>query len=122
MGDGGDDGGFVAAGGEVPVVFADFVDGDAVAVRAFVAGGPLGEHVREVARLDRRAFVVERKAVGREVVEPDAIGGFAFFENQGGGADAGVGLKHAAGQADDGLQVALGEEHFAEGGGGVGAA
>ncbi len=40
-------------------------------------------------------------------VEPDFLRRLAFLEEQQIGADAGVGLEHAVGQADDGVQVAL---------------
>ncbi len=43
-------------------------------------------------------------------VVPDVLGWAAFGEEQQVGFDAGVGRKHAVGQAHDGVQVALGQQ------------
>jgi hypothetical protein len=42
------------------------------------------------------------------LVIPDFLGGRAFGEEEEVGADAGVGIEDAIGQADDGVEVALG--------------
>ena len=46
------------------------------------------------------------------LVIPDLGGGLALGEEEEVGADAGVGIEDAVGQADDGVEVALGEERF----------
>jgi hypothetical protein len=63
------------------------------------------------------AFVVEGLAVGLDVVEPDVVGaaGVGLGEEQDGGGDAGLGLEDAAGQGNDGVELLLLDEHFAQG-------
>ena len=57
---------------------------------------------------DRLGHRVGLLPVGDAVlVEPDLLGRLALLEEQQVGADAGVGLEHAVGQPDDGVQVAL---------------
>ena len=54
-----------------------------------------------------RALVVQREAVGLDIVEPDVIGLAALGEDQDGGRHAGVGLEHARGQRDHRLELVL---------------
>ena len=63
------------------------------------------------------AFVVERHAVGVHVVEPDVVraAGVGLGEEKDGGGDAGVGLEHAAGQRDDGVEFLFLDENLAQG-------
>ena len=44
------------------------------------------------------------------LVVPDMFRGRALGEKEDIGADAGVGIEHAVGQADDGVQIAVGEQ------------
>ena len=54
-------------------------------------------------------------AIGNAVlVEPDLLGRLALLKEQKVGADAGIGLEDAVGQADDGVQVALLHQMFLE--------
>ena len=64
-----------------------------------------------------RASVIQAPAVGLHVVEPDVIGaaGVGLGEEEDGGGDAGVGLEHAAGQGDDGIELLLLDEYPAQG-------
>ena len=64
----------------------------------------------------RRALVVERQAVGVHVVEPDVVraAGVGLGEEQDGGGDAGVGLEHAAGQRDHGVELLVLDQHLAQ--------
>ena len=57
-----------------------------------------------------------RHAVGVHVVEPDVVGaaGVGLGEEQDGGGDAGVGLEHAAGQRDDGVELLVLDEDPAQ--------
>ena len=66
---------------------------------------------------ERGAFVVERHAVGVYVVEPNVVraAGVGLGEEEDGGGDAGVGLEHAAGQRDDGVEFLLLDEELAQG-------
>ena len=50
------------------------------------------------------------------VVEPDVVraAGVGLGEEQDGGGDAGVGLEHAAGQRDDGVELLFLDEHLAQ--------
>ena len=64
---------------------------------------------------DRLGHRIGLLAVGHAVlVEPDFLGRLALLEEQQVGADAGVGLEDAVGQADDGVQVALLHQMFLE--------
>lgn len=74
---------------------------------------PLGDGVGQIVAslaFKLSAFVIQRVAVGLQVVEPHALGGAALGENEDGGADAGVGFEHAAGQADDAFQLVVVEQ------------
>ena len=62
-------------------------------------------------------LVVALHAFGIGVlVVPDVLGGPALGEEQQVGLDAGVGIEHAVGQADDGVQVALFQQGLLEAG------
>ena len=61
----------VSARCETPIVLFDFLNRHAVAVRAFLAAGPLGEYVENIVGLNRRSFVVETVAVGSDIIEPN---------------------------------------------------
>ena len=50
------------------------------------------------------------------LVEPDVLGRLALVEEQQVGADAGVGIEDAVGQADDGVEVALLQQVFLDAG------
>ena len=105
---------------EVEVAGLDGVDGDAPSLLVFHAGfeaifllAPPGALALELFDADGFAFVVALGA-GRigVLVIPDVGGGRALGEEEEVGADAGVGIEDAVGQADDGVEVALGEEGF----------
>ena len=69
----------------------------------------------QVLDADRLGHRVGFLAVGNAVlVEPDLLGRLALLEEQQIGADGGVGLEDAVGQADDGVQVALLHQVFLE--------
>ena len=100
------------------------VDGDAPGLLVFHAGfeavfflAPPGALGLELLDADGFAFVVALGA-GRigVLVIPDVGGGRALGEEEEVGADAGVGIEDAVGQADDGVEVALGEEGFLDAG------
>ena len=74
---------------------------------------PLGYSIGQVVAalaFQLGALVVQGVAVGLQVVEPHALGGTALGENQDGGADPGVGLEHATGQADDAFELVVVEQ------------
>ena len=109
---------------EVEVAGLDGVDRDAPGLLVFHAGfeavffiAPPGALGLELLDADGFALVVALGA-GRigVLVIPDVGGGRAFGEEEEVGADAGVGIEDAVGQADDGVQVALGEEGFLDAG------
>ena len=77
---------------------------------------PLGNGIWQVVAplaFQRGALVVQAVAVGLQVVEPDPLGGAAFSKEQDGGADTGVGLEHAAGEADDAFELVVFDELLA---------
>ncbi len=103
---------------EVEAAGLDRVDGDAPGLLVFDAGfeavffrAPPGALGFELLDADGLAFVVAL-GPGRigVLVVPDVLCGCTFGEEEQIGADAGVGGKDAIGQADDGVQIALGEE------------
>src|SRR5690606_22615183 len=105
---------------EVVVAGLDLVDGYAPGVFVFNAGleavgliAPPGFLGREFLDADGLALVVALHArrIGVLVV-PDLLRRRAFREEEQVGPDAGIGVEDAIGQADDGVQVALGEECF----------
>ncbi len=62
-------------------------------------------------------LVVALCALGIGVlVIPDFLGGLALGEKEEVGADAGIGIEDAVGEADDRVQIALGEEVFFDAG------
>ncbi len=109
---------------EVEVAGLDGVDGDAPSLLVFHAGfeavgliSPPGFDGIEFLNADGLTLVVALGA-GRigVLVIPDVGGGRAFGEEEEVGADAGVGIEDAVGQADDGVQIALGEQGFLDAG------
>ena len=75
------------------------------------------DDVGDVVVVNRAAFVVKAVAVGFHVVEPDVIGttGAGFREDEHSGGDAGVRLEDAAWHGDDGAQLVVVDEFFADG-------
>ena len=71
--------------------------------------GKAGEDVGNVVLLHGRALVVQRKAVGLHVVEPDIIRAACrgFGEDEHGGRDARIRPEHAGGHGDDGPQLMM---------------
>src|SRR5690606_28625927 len=53
------------------------------------------------------ALVIQRVAVGLQIVEPHTLRSPALGKNQNGSADPGVGFEHAAGQADDAFELVV---------------
>lgn len=102
---------------EVVSTGSDLVDADAPGLFALGAVGPPGFLGLEFLDADRFAFVVAFGAgrVGVLVV-PDFGGGGSLGEEEEVGADTGVGVEDAVGEADDGVEVALGEEGFLDAG------
>lgn len=104
-----------------------FVEGKVIAVgddlfllhkeRPFRAGavlllfqsGKTGDDVGDVVLRHGRALVVQRKAVGLHVVEPDVARAArrGFGEDEYGGGDTRVRPEHAGGHGDDGPQLML---------------
>ena len=84
-----------------------------------VGGGERGPgHWAELFRREEfGAFVVERHAIGVHVVEPDVVraAGVGLGEEEDGGGDASVGLEHATGQGDDGVEFLFLDEELAQG-------
>lgn len=109
----------VAARRETPIVFLDLLNGYSVAVRAFFTGGPLREQVGNVIGRNFGAFVVQAKAVGGEVIEPDALGLPPLLEDERRRCHARIRPEDAAGETHHGLQVAVGEEELAQTRGGI---
>jgi hypothetical protein len=70
-------------------------------------------HAELVLGQQRLALVVQAPAVGLHVVEPDVVGaaGVGLGEEQDGGGHAGIGLEHAAGQRDHGVELLVFHEH-----------
>lgn len=109
---------------EVEVAGLDGVDGDAPGMLVFHAGfeavlflAPPGALGIELFNPDGFAFVVALGARRiRVLVIPDVGGGRALGEEEEVGADAGVRIEDAVGQADDGVEVALGEKGFLDAG------
>jgi len=109
---------------EVEASGLDVVDGDAPGLLGFLAGleavflgaPPLFLGV-ELGDADGFGLVVALGSgrVGMLVI-PDGFGGGSFGEEEEVGLDAGVGSKDAIGQADDGVEVAVGEELFLDAG------
>jgi hypothetical protein len=62
-----------AAGGQTPIVRFDFLNRDAVAIRAFVTIWPFCQKAGNVVGRNRRALVVEAESIGGQVVEPNAL-------------------------------------------------
>ena len=88
-----------------------------VVLRVFVvAERDLGDRAKFFRRQQFRAFVVERHAVGIHVVEPHVVraAGVGLREQENRGGDARVGLTHSAGQRDDGVELLLLNEYFAQ--------
>ena len=109
---------------EVEVAGLDRVDRDAPGLLVFHAGfeavglvAPPKALALEFLDADGFALVVALGA-GRigVLVIPDVGGGRAFGEEEEVGADAGVGIEDAVGQANDGVEVALGDEGFLDAG------
>ena len=78
---------------------------------------PLGDGVGQVVAalaFQLGAFVVQRVAIGLQVIEPHTLGAAALGENQDGSADAGIGFEYAAGQADDAFQLVVIEQLLAQ--------
>ncbi len=78
---------------------------------------PLGDGVGQVVAalaLQLGALVVQRVAIGLQVVEPNTLGAAALGEDQDGGTNAGVRLKYTAGQADDAFQLVVVEQLLAQ--------
>ena len=100
----------VAASCKTPVILPNLFNRHTIAIRTFLALRPFDQYVGNVVGFNRRALIVEALAVSGEVIEPDTLRCLALLENQRGSADARVGLKDSAGQADDCLQVTLGQE------------
>ena len=98
---------------EVVVARLDLVDGDAPGMLVFHTVVPPGPLRLELLDADGFALVVALGArrIGVLVI-PDLGGGPALGEKKEVGADAGVGVEDAVGQADDSVQIALGEEGF----------
>ena len=61
-------------------------------------------------------MLVERDAVGLDIVEPDTVGAAdgGLGEDEDRGRDAGVRLEHAAGEGDDGVELLLLDEDLPE--------
>ena len=125
-GDFGVDGLFVAVEGEIEVVGADFRSGDkevfggalAHGFGAGLAGGVPGfDEVGQVILVSLRgAFVVEGKAVGLDIVEPDAVGGAALGKQEDGGGNARVGFEDSGREGDDGFELILLQEQLPDAG------
>src|SRR5690554_475516 len=103
---GGDDKGFLSP------VTKDGVDagGLEVAFDHLPIFVPLGNGVGQVVAaltFQFGTFVVQRVAVGLQIVEPYPLGGATLGKNQDGGADTGVGFEYTAGQADDAFQLVV---------------
>ena len=75
------------------------------------------EDVGDVVCLGFLSFVVQCVAVGFHVVEPDAVGaaGACLGEDKDGCRYAGVGFEDARGHGDDGAEVLVFDEFFADG-------
>lgn len=107
----------IAGDVEVPVVFRDFVHGDASGV-AFdgVAGSfaiGLDDSGDVVGGEDVLAFCFFELFFG--VDDEDIVGLFAFFEYEDADGDAG-GVEEVGGEADDGVDVTVLEQFFADSG------
>ena len=83
-----------------------------------------GHDVGDVVLLHRGALVVQGEAIGPHVVEPDlvraAVTGLGEDKDRGG--HAGIGLEHAGGHGDHGLQPVVFDELLADGHVGLGGA
>ena len=102
---------------EVEPARPDLVDADAPGLFVLDAVGPPGLLGFEFLDADGFAFVVAfgARRVGVLVV-PDFGGGGSLGEEEEVGPDAGIGVEDAVGEADDGVEVALGEEGFLDAG------
>ena len=80
-------------------------------------GAEAGDDVRDVVLGDGGALVVQGEAVSLHIIEPDlvraAVAGLG--EDEDGGGHAGVGLEHAGGHGDHGLQAVVFDELPADG-------
>jgi hypothetical protein len=104
---------------EVEVARFDLVDGDTPSLLVFLTFAVVAGFVRlspplflRLELLDADGFaLVVALGTGRigMLVIPDFFRGRAFGEEEEVGADAGVGIEDAVGQADDRVQVAVGE-------------
>jgi len=95
-----------------PGLFILHTSGEAVGLVA-----PPADFGLEFLETHRFGFVVALDAFRVWMfVVPDMLGGFAFSEEQQIGLDAGIGREHAVGQAHDGVQVALLQQHFFQSG------
>ena len=84
-----------------------------VCLDAGVFGAPPLALGLELLDADGFAFVVALGSGGIGVlVIPDLLGRAALGEEEEVGLDAGIGIENAIGQADDGVEVAVGEELF----------
>src|SRR5688572_8131917 len=81
-----------------------------IILRVFVsAERDFGNRAELFRRQEFRAFVVERHAIGVDVIEPDVVRSarIGLGENENRGGNAGVGFEHAAGERDDGVELLL---------------
>ena len=102
---------------EVVVAGFDVLRGDAPGDFAFLAFIPPRDLGGEFLEANGAGFVVGFLRGGDAVlVEPGFLGRPALGEEEEIGADAGVGAEDAVGEADDGVEVALGEEFFLDAG------
>src|SRR5690606_32026407 len=71
---------------------------------------PLGDGIRQVVAalaFQFGALVIQRIAIGLQVVEPYPLGAAALGKQQNGGTDPGVGFEYTAGQADDTFELVV---------------
>ncbi|MNN10391.1 hypothetical protein D3C81_1233130 [compost metagenome] len=105
---------------QVPVARLQFFDADLPGELVFHSGGKAIGLAAPPGFLDSKLFDSHGFGLGVALVagrvlvlvEPHVLGGCAFGEEQQVGLDTSVGVEHAVGQANDGVQVALGQQLF----------
>ena len=85
-----------------------------VCVLGRIAGAPACKAVRQIVLGHGFPLVVEREAIGLDVIEEDVVCPSALGEDQDPGGHARVGPEHSAGQRDHGFQLVLVHQELAQ--------